>query len=409
MLPSSPSYSMRDVVSKIVLNANFDSASLDVERSRVDGDLVYLEGRANHNPGYWKWLYFRADGVQNRRPVFVIGDHFESGHHRLEEHQMVFSYDQEHWFFFDWNERNPKTGRYQFGNHDPFEQGQVYVAYGLPYPASKMDMLVAELRRRPNVEPTRSANANLALGYSPGGTDDRGHPIPPHGLYGFQITDRSASRPKKHVMLVAGVHPNETLAHHVLEGLLRFLVGPDPMAQALREHAVFTVYPMVNPDGRAAGYNRSTVQHETRDANRFWRPDLYADMDDIRLVAEAMRTDVPRVDYFVDFHCWTSTTTHFAFLADSEGFHHDPFWLALRRRAPHITRTQSGFENCSTETFAVKNLRAKFAMTFETMFIPDWHVADFHHLGVHFAHAFHDAIVGLQPEQDALPEPPVLE
>ena len=61
-------------------------------------------------------------------------------------------------------------------------------------------------------------------------------------------------------MLVGGVHANETLGNFTLEGLVDFLVSDDLEAAQLRRYAEFYVYPMANPDGRYAGYNRSTVQ-----------------------------------------------------------------------------------------------------------------------------------------------------
>ncbi len=47
----------------IVLQANFDQASLDVANSSVNGSIVELVGRDNHNPGNWKWLYFSASEI----------------------------------------------------------------------------------------------------------------------------------------------------------------------------------------------------------------------------------------------------------------------------------------------------------------------------------------------------------
>ena len=52
---------------------------------------------------------------------------------------------------------------------------------------------------------------------------------------------------------------SKTLGNWVLEGLVRWLVGDDPRAAALRREVEFYVYPMVNADGRFAGYNRGGV------------------------------------------------------------------------------------------------------------------------------------------------------
>ena len=62
----------------IVLDADFDSGSLDVAGSTVDGDTVHLAGRDNFNTGCWKWLHFTAENVKGRELTFQIGDPFDT-------------------------------------------------------------------------------------------------------------------------------------------------------------------------------------------------------------------------------------------------------------------------------------------------------------------------------------------
>ncbi len=84
------------------------------------------------------------------------------------------------------------------------------------------------------------------------------------------------------------MHANETLGNFVLEGLVDFLVGTAPEAELLRKYADFYVYPMINPDGRFAGYNRSTVADESLDPNRYWAPSEYGGIAEVGAVATAM-------------------------------------------------------------------------------------------------------------------------
>ena len=89
----------------ITLDASYDSASL--KSYSVAGNTVNLVGRdnyygalASYPAGSWRWLNFRASGVQNLTPSFSIrgdlfaGDHTD-GPHELSEHEMVYSYDGE--------------------------------------------------------------------------------------------------------------------------------------------------------------------------------------------------------------------------------------------------------------------------------------------------------------------------
>ena len=57
-------------------------------------------------------------------------------------------------------------------------------------------------------------------------------------------------------MLTGRVHPGETGASYVMEGILNFLTGPSGPAQDLRAWYTFLVVPMLNPDGVIVGNTR---------------------------------------------------------------------------------------------------------------------------------------------------------
>ncbi len=51
------------------------------------------------------------------------------------------------------------------------------------------------------------------------------------------------------IFVTARVHPGETPASFVSQGLVDWLLGSDPGAVQLRRGATLVVVPMLNPDG----------------------------------------------------------------------------------------------------------------------------------------------------------------
>lgn len=72
-------------------------------------------------------------------------------------------------------------------------------------------------------------------------------PDPPHSI---------VLREARVVFLAARVHPGESPSSHVLEGLIEFLCGDEPIAERLRAAYVFKIVPMLNPDGVYLGNYR---------------------------------------------------------------------------------------------------------------------------------------------------------
>jgi hypothetical protein len=62
---------------------------------------------------------------------------------------------------------------------------------------------------------------------------------------------------KRYVLLTARVHPGETPASYMLQGFVDFVLSDDDRAKMLRDHFVFKVVPMINPDGVVLGHYRT--------------------------------------------------------------------------------------------------------------------------------------------------------
>jgi hypothetical protein len=392
----------------ITLDANFDSASLCLVASSacddgtaggastVSGNVVTLKGRDNFNDGTWKWLYFRADGVNGEQVTFNIGDDFATGGSSLNNHQMMYSYDQQNWLFFDNNSR--ASGTFTFGNNAAFTQNSVYVAYGPPHPYQRTVDHVADVATGPWVTPTTSGNASLVIGQSPGGTDDIGRTVTPKNLYGYKITDSDNSGAKEKIVLMSGVHANETLGNFTLEGLVDFLVSDELAAAQLRRYAEFYVYPLANPDGRYAGYNRSTVQRRTVDPNRAWNPPSYIDpenvtgvLSDIQTLGEAIRDDTNEdIDYLIDFHSTVNPSVPYHHGLVLPAWQSDPFWVALQSLEPQVLTEPAALVDFTGAKFGRDVLNAEFSATFETVFPVNENVDRYLDLGRNFGLAWHE-------------------
>lgn len=64
---------------------------------------------------------------------------------------------------------------------------------------------------------------------------------------------------RKSIILSSRVHPGESNASFVMNGVIDFLVGDDEHAEFLRNTFVFKIVPMLNPDGVIVGNYRCSL------------------------------------------------------------------------------------------------------------------------------------------------------
>jgi murein tripeptide amidase MpaA len=55
------------------------------------------------------------------------------------------------------------------------------------------------------------------------------------------------------------VHPGESVSSWMVKGVLDFLCSSDPQAITLRNHFVFKIVPLLNPDGVIQGNYRCSL------------------------------------------------------------------------------------------------------------------------------------------------------
>jgi len=67
------------------------------------------------------------------------------------------------------------------------------------------------------------------------------------------------SNSRTSIILSARVHPGETNSSYMMHGMIDFLVGTSSEAEQLRQHYVFKIIPMLNPDGVIHGNYRCSL------------------------------------------------------------------------------------------------------------------------------------------------------
>lgn len=403
----------------ITLDADFDHGSL--QSYSVNGSTISLVGRdtyagSGHNlgEGHWRWLYFKATGVQGTAPTFTISRDFAGdatpGPHELTDHRMAFSYDGITWQFF--SENTLGSQNFAFRNNRNFTFDEVYVAYALPYSYGQSVAHAHSVLATPWAMPTVSGNAAGVIGQSPAGVDDLGRTIPALDLYAYRLTNPATDgATKRRALLTTGQHAAETLGVRTLEGLIDWLVSADPRAGALRDRAEFFVYPILNASGRYAGLSRAMLEHPDSDSNGFWNPTRWQNRTEQRILGEAMLADVnPAVDgsldLAIDFHSsvpdyqitgpnggGTAGRDDWGYLKTGQGDHLDPFWLALRALQPNVLEVSSGGGSNTTIGFAENYLGADVDITFENQFAISRPPEYYHDLGKNFGLAMYQAWV----------------
>ncbi|CBZ38860.1 zinc carboxypeptidase, putative [Leishmania donovani] len=120
----------------------------------------------------------------------------------------------------------------------------------------------------------------------------------------------------KKVVLVSGrVHPGEVTASHGVHGLISFLLSSDVRAIQLREHFIFFIVPMLNPDGVSRGHSRmdqfgNNLNRCYNDPDAETQPTVLA----LRRVFEHLQhTYRERFIMYLDFHSHASQSSGFMF------------------------------------------------------------------------------------------------
>ncbi len=385
---------------QIRLDQDFDSGSLNVAATTIDSTnplqpLISLEPRrfaGSWGGNHW-WVYFKLSGVQGLTPRFRIptAGAFQS-YSNL--HRWVYTtspLNENSWRFFDHGSLS--SGYFTFSNQAAFAAQDIHVAYGIPCTVSRTAANTRALVGHRFVSATRSGNASLVIGRTPGTTgghyrDDLGRTVPAQDLYAYKISDPAVPGPRRKVVITTGNHSGEHTGTWTLQGFVDFVVGNDPAAVELRRLAEVYVYPQSDPEGRHQGYFRSNPENPTRNHNRFW--DQPAGFTDVTLVTRAMRLDTGGdVDFFFDFHSYGSATG-IGFYRHSTGVPTSLYASHLRSLEPALLDmggSQSNIGLASVWAASNVGLRADVSLTPESGFLAGQPVRRYLELGENYARA----------------------
>ncbi|KAM3619350.1 uncharacterized protein V6R79_006813 [Siganus canaliculatus] len=129
------------------------------------------------------------------------------------------------------------------------------------------------------------------------------------------LTITNTEREKKLVFLTARVHPGESPASFICQGVIDFLVSQHPVAHVLRDHVIFKIVPMLNPDGVYLGNYRCSLMGF--DLNRHWQdpsPWAHPTLHAVKQLIVQMNQD-PRVslEFYIDVHAHSTMLNGFMY------------------------------------------------------------------------------------------------
>ena len=218
------------------------------------------------------WYYFRMTGVAGKQIYLTTPDQGVAG--------SSFSYDSHSWEHF------PVAESQRHFLDKRFTRDTVYLALYKPYTYSYLQERIRTWCERPDVTLD-------TIGFS-----HEGRP-----LQLLHITDPSVPESRKARVWVHGrIHPSETPASYLVDGLVEYLTSDTPEGRALRRQIDAYVLPFANPDGVADGLSRSNALGVNQEIN-FDRSDdsTVVEVKAIKRMFEQLTADRP-FDFMLNSH-----------------------------------------------------------------------------------------------------------
>lgn len=164
------------------------------------------------------------------------------------------------------------------------------------------------------------------------------------------------SQARHAILLLGGQHPPEVPGTIAMREFLERLAEDDALARRFRSHFRIDAFPMLNPDGLAHGYWRTTGELE--DLNRDWG--IFSQAESALVDDFLERTGAPVL--MVDFHATRAGDVLYIPQADSEGV--EPFLSSWIARIDALLPEEAGFEPITGNNPGLPTARSWFTRTY---------------------------------------------
>jgi len=270
--------------SDLVFDSHFESGNLLKARRISFGDKRDLDNLFHeydielhhdiHSVGHRQWFYFRCSNV-------IAGQQVKFNITNLAKSDSLFNYGMKPLMFSEtdatsgtgWmrvgenvryypNSKTQKKKRlYTLTFTHTFEHSgdTCFFAYGYPYTYTEMQQFLNSCEANP--EKSAYFTRELLCKTLAGNNCDLLTITEP-------AEDEDELKKREGVVISARVHPGETNASWICEGIIDFLLGQSEDALLLRSNYIFKIIPMLNPDGVINGNYRTSMAGV--DLNRQW-------------------------------------------------------------------------------------------------------------------------------------------
>jgi hypothetical protein len=222
-------------------------------------------------------------------------------------------------------DRRKKTACYTLSFSHTFEHDNdtVFFAYSVPYTFARLKEFLSHTEKELGLR-GQNTYENSRILYKREVLCKTEADLPVHILTITASKSKGVRyKDRKGAFITSRVHPGETLASFILEGLINFLLGDSKEAEVLRSMYVFKIVPMLNPDGVIFGNNRTDLLGY--DLNRQWinpNPDRHPSIYYTKKYIQQFTTERDLLIY-CDFHGHAKKTGCFMYgcnIAANEGF-----------------------------------------------------------------------------------------